>query len=148
MGFAYGTLMRKEIPPMVDAFFSWAAYYLENNISTVIARLPKFIKTFIGKTGVKLARELLNINYLITKKYTEKRWDDEMRGIAEAANIDVKVIRQVNLVPELLKASCSILGAYGKATKSGKTIHLRSLDWEEHAPISKWPTVTVYHSTE
>lgn len=48
----------------------------------------------------------------------------------------------------MLKASCSILGGYGKATASGKTIHLRSLDWEEHAPMNRWPTVVVYHSTE
>lgn len=133
---------------MIDAFFGWAAYYIENNLTSVIARLPKFIKTFIGKTGVYLARGVLNLNYVITKKYTPKRWDDEMRGIAEAANVNEHIIRQVNLIPELLKASCSILGAYGKATASGKTIHLRSLDWEEHAPISKWPTITVYHSNE
>lgn len=93
MGFAYGTLMRKELPPMVDAFYSWFATYIENNVSDVISRLPKFIKTFIGNTGVKLAKHLLNLNYLITKKYTEKRWDDEMRGISEAGNIELKVVR-------------------------------------------------------
>lgn len=52
------------------------------------------------------------------------------------------------MVPELLKASCSIFGAYGKSTYSGKLIHLRALDWEEHAPMSRWPLITVYHSTE
>lgn len=48
----------------------------------------------------------------------------------------------------MLKASCSILGAYGKATQSGKTVHLRALDWEAHAPMNKWPTIVVYHPTE
>jgi len=54
----------------------------------------------------------------------------------------------MNLIPELLKASCSILGACGPATENGQLLHLRALDWEEHAPMSKWPTLTVYHSTE
>lgn len=52
------------------------------------------------------------------------------------------------MVPELLKASCSVLGAYGKATPTGKTIHLRALDWDAHAPMSRWPLIVVYHSTE
>ena len=25
---------------------------------------------------------------------------------------------------------------------------MRSLDWEEHAPMSEWPLIVVYHSTE
>lgn len=40
------------------------------------------------------------------------------------------------------------MGGYGLSTASGKTIHLRSLDWEEHAPISKFPAVAIYHPTE
>lgn len=47
-----------------------------------------------------------------------------------------------------MKASCSIFGAYGKASASGKLFHLRALDWEEHAPMSRWPLITVYHSNE
>lgn len=78
MGYAYGALMKDELPPMVEAFFGWAAYYIENNVSDVIARLPKFMKNWIGETGVTLARKLLDLNYVITKEYTPKRWDDEM----------------------------------------------------------------------
>lgn len=71
-----------------------------------------------------------------------------MKGIAKGSGIPVKTWRRINLIPELLKASCSIGGWWGPATKSGKLIQLRALDWEEHAPISKFPTITVYHPTE
>jgi len=54
----------------------------------------------------------------------------------------------INMLPELLKASCTALGAWGKATLQGSVIHLRTLDWEEHAPMSRFPVVAVYHSTE
>ena len=44
MGYAYGQLMKDELPPMIEGFFDWAAYYIENNVSDVISRLPKFMK--------------------------------------------------------------------------------------------------------
>jgi isopenicillin-N N-acyltransferase like protein len=68
--------------------------------------------------------------------------------LADGSGIPVNIFKQINLIGEMLKASCSILGAYGKASKSGKTVHLRALDWEEHAPMNRWPSITVYHSTE
>jgi len=76
------------------------------------------------------------------------RYDQEMQGLADATGLSVWIFRQLNLVPELLKAACSIMGAYGKSTTSGKLVHLRSLDWEAHAPMSRWPQITVYHSSE
>lgn len=71
-----------------------------------------------------------------------------MRGIAEGSGYDIWGIRQLNMVPELGKASCSIFGAYGNASATNKLIHLRSLDWENHSKMSKFPLVTIYHSTE
>ncbi len=70
-----------------------------------------------------------------------------MRGVAEGSEIPVKTWRRINLIPELLKASCSVGGWWNKATPSGHLLQLRSLDWEEHAPISKFPLITVYHPT-
>ena len=71
-----------------------------------------------------------------------------MKGIAKGSGIPVKTWRRLNLIPELLKASCSIGGWWGEATASGKLIQLRALDWEEHAPIAKFPMIAVYHSNE
>lgn len=96
---------------------------------SVINQLPKFLKENVGKEGVSLAKKLLDLNYLITKKYTPKRWEDEMRGVADGCGIPAKHWRRINLIPELLKASCSIGGWWGPATKSGQLIQLRALDW-------------------
>lgn len=91
--------------------------------------LPKFLRHDIGLTGVELAKKLLDVNYLITKKYTPQRWNDEFKGVAKGSGISAKTWRRINLIPELLKASCSIGGWWGKATASGKLIQLRALDW-------------------
>jgi len=88
----------------------------------------------VAKGGIKVARFLLDLNYKITKKYTPERYNEEMLGISRGAGVSMIKIRQVNLLPELLKASCSLLGAWGPATYSGELIQLRALDWESHAP--------------
>lgn len=42
-----------------------------------------------------------------------------MQGIAKGSGIGVKTWRRLNLIGELLKASCSIGGWWGKATETG-----------------------------
>ena len=54
-------------------------------------------------------------------------------------------LRRLNLLPELIKAACTVLGAWGKSTSSSTLLHLRSLDWDETAPIAKYATVVIYH---
>lgn len=147
MGEAYGTLLKEELKVMEKDFFGWAAGFVANNV-TQIGMLPKWMRHEIGETAVGLAKRLLDLNYVITKKYTPQRWEDEMKGVAKGSGIPAKNWRRINLIPELLKASCSIGGWWGPATASGKLIQLRALDWEEHAPISKFPLITVYHPVE
>ena len=54
-------------------------------------------------------------------------------------------LRRLNLLPELIKAACTILGAWSDATVSHGLIHIRGLDWDDQAPIAKYATVVVYH---
>jgi hypothetical protein len=51
----------------------------------------------------------------------------------------------LNLLPELIKAACTVLGAWGESTLSSSLLHVRSLDWDDKAPIASYATVTVYH---
>lgn len=59
---------------------------------------------------------LLDLNYLSTFLYTPMRYDQEMKGIADASGVDLRRIRRFNLYPELTKAACSIIGAWGPST--------------------------------
>lgn len=52
------------------------------------------------------------------------------------------------MFPELIKAHCTILGAWKESTVDNHLLTLRALDWEPEAPVSKFPLITVYHSTE
>jgi hypothetical protein len=49
------------------------------------------------------------------------------------------------MIGELTKGSCSMFGAWGKATSDGQTVQLRSLDWDFNGPYKKYPMAVVYH---
>ncbi len=46
---------------------------LETNIS-FIAKLPTFLKKLVVKVFLNLGKGVLDLNYFITKPYTNKRW--------------------------------------------------------------------------
>ena len=58
------------------------------------------------------------------------------------------MVRRINYLPEIIKAACTITGAYGEATEEGNLLHLRALDWQKDAPIYKYPAIVIYDSTE
>lgn len=60
---------------MEKDFFGWASDFIANNVSQ-IAMLPKWLRHEIGQSGVAVAKKLLDLNYIITKKYTPQRWED------------------------------------------------------------------------
>lgn len=87
----------------------------------------------------------LDLTYYITKPFTNNKYYQEMKGIADASGVDFKLIRRVHMIGELTKGHCSMFGAWGSATKNGETVQLRALDWDFDGPYRKYPTVTVYH---
>ena len=48
----------------------------------------------------------------------------------------------------MIKAACTVAGVWNAATLNKQTLHLRSLDWDSNNPISKYPTVIVYHPSD
>lgn len=56
---------------------------------------------------------------MFTKKWTPRRITEEIHGIAHGSGISYTELRLTNLVPELIKAACSIIGAWGEATYDG-----------------------------
>ena len=59
-------------------------------------------------------------------------------------------VARLHMFPELIKASCSMWGAWGPAIQnvSGTMYQLRALDWSTNGPFQKYPTLFVYHPAE
>lgn len=56
--------------------------------------------------------------------------------MADGADMKMSSIRQINMFPELTRASCTIIGAWGNATLDNKLLQMRALDWSSDAPIN------------
>lgn len=72
---------------------------------------------------------VLDLNYEITRPYTNKKYYEEMQGMADGSGVDFSYFRRIHMIGELTKGACSMFGAWGKATTDGQTVQLRALDW-------------------
>lgn len=52
-----------------------------------------------------------------------------MKGISDASGVPLKIFKRIHMIGQLTKGSCSMFGAWGKATTNGQTVQLRALDW-------------------
>ena len=147
MGKAYGQLMQKEISETITLFYGYYGGQLEQILQK---KLPLFLaKSLTG--GVEgLLRKILDLNIQITKRYTNSRYYQEIKGIGDGTGSKklAQEVKRLNMFPELIKAACTVAGVWGKASANGQTLHLRALDWDSKNPISKNPTLVVYHPSD
>jgi len=97
---------------------------------------------FIAEYGLAAA---LDLTYEMTSYFSGSYFFEEMKGISDASGIDYDTIVQLHMLPELVQAQCSILGAWNSATADGSLLQLRALDWDTSGPMQNFPVVTIYH---
>ena len=92
---------------------------------------------------------LLDLNYQVALPYIPQRYIDELHGMADGSNglFSFDDIKNINMLPELTRAACTIVGVFGPAT-GGKLYHLRALDWNPTAPVNQFPSIIIYDSNE
>eukprot|EP01147_Barroeca_monosierra_P002763 gene2762-5620_t len=162
MGKAQAQIFSSEIVNMLTAF----EQYLEDQIEPYIKWLPKDIQEIILKDGPTAA---LQWEVDLTRKYIPQRYFDEIKGLADGLNgtISYDALLRFHLFPELIKASCSMFGAWGPALANSTEHHtqdssghsfyyynlinldtlnqLRALDWGLDNPLINYSVVVVYH---
>eukprot|EP00755_Sulcionema_specki_P002643 Sspe_Gene.26906::Locus_11363_Transcript_1_1_Confidence_1.000_Length_1422::g.26906::m.26906 len=163
MGMAHGellgdvvhSLMTKALP---DFYRSYAGQIPTKG-------LPDWLAKLIKEATKEAAPEVfeLALDYVLDreKKHMEQSPShplDEMHSIAKGAcasgkvagcDVDkfTKLIYRTNLLPELIRMTCSILGAWGVATPTGTLSQLRALDFGS-SPFANYTLLTVYHPTD
>ena len=148
MGYALGQLYGEEIIAningMVDYYMGQVTRFLKGY------GLPDVLALALTEVAKKIAFAAVDLNYEIAKPYMPARITDEMQGIHDGSNgvADYKMVRRINFLPEIIKAQCTIAGAFGAATKDGNLLHLRALDWDHNAPVDKYPAIVIYEPTE
>lgn len=56
-------------------------------------------------------------------------------------------VRRLNMLPELIRMACTMFGAWGPATPTGKLTQIRALDFGS-GPFSNYTILGVYRSKE
>lgn len=143
MGFAHGELFRSDILQ----FYAEFQDYVDQMIAPYVKDLPQDVQEVIEKYGSMAA---LEFTAALTKPYTPQRFVDEMKGLADAINMSYDEVVRVQMFPELIKASCSMIGAWGSAlaNPANQLLQLRALDFGIDGPFVKHPAIIVYHPTE
>ncbi|KYR03163.1 acid ceramidase-like protein [Tieghemostelium lacteum] len=142
MGYAHGQLLKEQMNVMYPQFLSYAEEAIGKNLPAFINILPDFIIKMIEDFGVNFALDYIA---LVTKPYTAAEFYEELKGLSDGSGLDYQMIIRLHMFPELVKAHCSILGAWGEATPNGGLIQLRALDWGLDNPLVSVPTFIVYH---
>eukprot|EP00162_Nutomonas_longa_P009975 comp19618_c0_seq1/m.37544 comp19618_c0_seq1/g.37544 ORF comp19618_c0_seq1/g.37544 comp19618_c0_seq1/m.37544 type:complete len:431 (+) comp19618_c0_seq1:2-1294(+) len=139
-GKAHGQLLKEEIRNLYKLFPRW----LEEQVEQYLPHLPPEIAYIISTLGADAA---LDLTADATRIFTPDYFFEEMRGVAEGAEVEYATVLRFHMFPELIKASCSMLGAWGSAVQTpGSFYQLRALDWGTDSPMNNVPTLLVYHS--
>jgi isopenicillin-N N-acyltransferase like protein len=112
MGYQHGALARKQVQEtmaLVDGLLKEA----KEDVG-----LPRFAAEF-----------LLGSEYRICLPYIPERYQRELEGLADGAEVDLNKLRWLLVISELTERYCSAFAVFGKATGNGKLYHGRNLDW-------------------
>ncbi|CAF0778657.1 unnamed protein product [Adineta steineri] len=139
-GYAYGTLLRDQINKVLPR--AWAHFEEEILKELKNLKLPKWFEDFVVDKGLSFALDIQND---LVKKYMDEEVYNEMRGIADAAQVDYKTVIRLHMLGEITRGRCSLYGLWGNATLGGKTLQLRALDWDVDGGLQDYPVITIYH---
>eukprot|EP01133_Synstelium_polycarpum_P012990 gene12990-15280_t len=139
-GFAHGQLMKPQVDDIYLVFFEFLTDLVNQLVKKYADFLPIYFVDIIERTGIHGA---LDLTADLTKKYTPQHIFDELRGLADGSGQPYKTVLQLHMFPELIKAACSMIGAWGDATVDSTLMQLRALDFQPEAPLRLHPVVIV-----
>ena len=143
VGYAQGVLQKTYMKEFITKTYK---YLLDLALDEMGDAVPKIFQEMIVLGGINAA---LDWTAEVTAPYTPQEFYDELQGLADGSGIEYQTLLRLNMYPELTKAQCSFLGAWGEATKAtGNTYQLRSLDFDTEGPFKEYPQITVYHPTD
>jgi len=141
MGYAQGELLKEEASEFISSVWS----YLESMVTAYLKDLPKWLADMIADVGLDAA---LDATEIMTKKYTNPVFYEEMQGLADASGADYKTIVKVHMIAGLTQGACSMFGMHGAPldpTAEIGLLQLRALDWDMDGPFRSYNQITVYH---
>lgn len=130
MGYQHGSLLRTQVRRSVA------------NAMAFVHREAGF--RFLGRW---VAHRRLDRAWQEMEPFVPPRYLEELQGLADGAGIPLKVLQRVHALPELTATTCASFAAYAKATKDGKLISMRNLDWAIQSDVQRFAAIVVHQPT-
>eukprot|EP01064_Diplonema_japonicum_P020269 TRINITY_DN2945_c1_g1_i1.p1 TRINITY_DN2945_c1_g1~~TRINITY_DN2945_c1_g1_i1.p1 ORF type:complete len:463 (+),score=78.20 TRINITY_DN2945_c1_g1_i1:48-1391(+) len=159
MGYAHGLLLGGKIMEFMGPKLN---QYYAQQIKFNMNGLPLWMQYLIGNATAQEAPFVMKtaMQYVFDREYpyiAASNTDllSETRGIAEGicdsgtvpkcdVNEVYDLVKLTNMLPEVVKMSCSMMGAWGASTPSGHLTQLRTLDFGG-GPFVNYSLVQVFH---
>ena len=163
---ARGVAQGQLIPDIVETFmFDELTEFFRSEVDQIpLGRLPQWLQSAIVKAGESLAPEAFDLAlgyvYDREKTHTEacpSKIFDEVDGLIEGlcstnrtsgicSDMDKLKLRarRINMLPELIRMQCSMMGAWGASTADGKLVQMRTLDFGT-GPFANRSVIAVHH---
>jgi hypothetical protein len=87
---------------------------------------------------------LLDIAYNQMAPFIPQAYKDEMQGLADGAEIDVKIVHRLHAIPDLSELDCTFFAAWGTATVDSNLYQIRALDYATDIHLQEHPALLVY----
>ncbi|MBI3615538.1 MAG: hypothetical protein HY211_03360 [Candidatus Omnitrophica bacterium] len=128
MGYQHGALLQEEVHASVDN----AMAFVDGQIKVPLA-------------GRWFARRALDRAWNQMAPFVPLEIQQELQGLADGAGVSLRDLQRVHALPELMSSSCSSFAAFGQATREGRMIQARNLDWAIQSNVQRYSALFVYH---
>ncbi len=128
-GFEEGRLLKKEIHIAVRDIFRYFRKKLP---------IPLLNRPIINRSLDHAWKEM--------EPYVSYDEYEQMRGLAEGADVSFKIIKRLHAMPEVYPTWCANGAFWGKATADGRLIAIRNLDWNREMGIQRFAAIKFYEN--
>ncbi|UCH33684.1 MAG: hypothetical protein JSV65_14085 [Armatimonadota bacterium] len=124
MGYAHGYLVRDELKDYWSTFFG-------------------VIKGAMGATDAQL-----DYAWDVMSRHISDEFKEEIRGLAEGADVPEQWARWMHIIPDLSWITCSYYAAWGKAVPDDHLYQIRALDYWMEAHVQDKPAIIVWRPSK
>ena len=122
MGYAMGRLMKSEVQ----------------------AVLKRFLGAVQSSGDSRFADQSLDAAWKAIEPHTDKRFIEEMQGVAEGAGVPLHRVRRAHMIPVVADYACSGVACWGSAARDGHLYQIRNLDYVMQGGLQDYPLIVVY----
>ena len=144
----------QKIDSLTVVFLSGSPYEIGRQHGLLLRRE---VQASVGQV-LRYFRRYLKIPWvrsLVVNIWLDRAWDQampylsddvkqELRGLADGSGVSLRELYRLHAIADRTY-SCANFAAWGRATKGGRLIHMRNLDWNVEANIQQHPVVFVVH---